>query len=113
MKEQVAPKKTAAEVWASLKARFVGADRVRAARLGTLRGEFELLRMVDAETLDDFADRLGGMAVRFVGLGSMLEDATLVKKLLDSMSDRMYAVVAGSSSSAMCPPWHLRMPWVA
>ena len=33
---QVASKKTAAEVWSSLKARFVGADRVRAARLGTL-----------------------------------------------------------------------------
>ncbi|XBH87940.1 hypothetical protein VPH35_075307 [Triticum aestivum] len=42
---QVASKKTAAEVWASLKARFVGAHRVRTARLGTLRGEFELLRM--------------------------------------------------------------------
>ena len=34
----VASKKTEAEVWASLKARFVGADRVRVARLGTLRG---------------------------------------------------------------------------
>ena len=49
---QVSGKKTAAEVRASLKARFVGADRVRAARLGTLRGEFELLRMAEADTLD-------------------------------------------------------------
>ena len=40
---QVSAKKTAAEVWASLKARFVGADRVRAARLSTLRGEFDRL----------------------------------------------------------------------
>ena len=42
---QVSSKKTAAEVWASLKARFVRGDRVRAARLCTLRGDFELLRM--------------------------------------------------------------------
>ena len=49
---QVAAKKTAAEVWAALKARFVGTDRVRAARLGTLRGEFELLRMASGDTLD-------------------------------------------------------------
>ncbi|KAE8821003.1 retrotransposon protein [Hordeum vulgare] len=35
---QVPSKKTAAEIWASLRTRFVGADRVRAARLGTLRG---------------------------------------------------------------------------
>ncbi|SPT15557.1 unnamed protein product [Triticum aestivum] len=92
---QVASKKTAAEVWASLKARFVGADHVRAARLGTLRGEFELLRMADAETLDDFASRLGGMAARYAALGSTLEDAALVKKLLDLVPNRLYAAVAG------------------
>ena len=79
----MAPKKTTTEVWASLKARFVGADRVRATRLGTLRGEFELLRIADAETLDDFAGRLGGMVARYAALGSTLEDAALVKKLLD------------------------------
>ena len=49
---ELASKRTAAQVWASLKARFIGADRVRAARLGTLRGEFELLRMAEADTLD-------------------------------------------------------------
>ena len=92
---QVAAKKTAAEVWAALKARFVGADRVRAARLGTLRGEFELLRMAAAETLDDFAGRLGGMVARYAALGSTLEDAALVKKLLDSVPNRLYPAVAG------------------
>ncbi|XBH71455.1 hypothetical protein VPH35_098906 [Triticum aestivum] len=92
---QVASKKTAAEVWASLKARFVGADRVRAARLGTLRGEFELLRMADGDTLDGFAGKLGAMTARFAGLGSTLEDAALMKKLLDSVPDRLYAAVAG------------------
>ncbi|KAE8802340.1 retrotransposon protein [Hordeum vulgare] len=91
---QVASKKTAAEIWASLRTRFVGADRVRAARLGTLRGEFELLRMAEAETLDAFAGRLGGMAARYAELGSTLEDSALVKKLLDSVPDRLYAAVA-------------------
>ncbi|KAE8773281.1 retrotransposon protein [Hordeum vulgare] len=92
---QVASKKTAAEIWASLQTRFVGADRIRAARLGTLRGEFELLRMAEAETLDAFAGRLGGMAARYAALGSTLEDSALVKKLLDSVPDRLYAAVAG------------------
>ena len=92
---QVASKKTAAEVWASLKARFVGADRVRAARLGTLRGEFEMLRMAESDTLDGFAGKLGGMAARFAGLGSTLDGAAMVKKLLDSVPDRLYAAVAG------------------
>ncbi|XP_073360720.1 uncharacterized protein [Aegilops tauschii subsp. strangulata] len=92
---QVASKKTTAEVWVSLKARFFGADRVRAARLGTLRGEFELLRMASSDTLDEFAGKLGDMAARFVGLGSTLEDAAMVKKLLDCIPDRLYAAVVG------------------
>ncbi|KAE8773731.1 retrotransposon protein [Hordeum vulgare] len=92
---EVSPKKTAAEVWASLRARYVGADRVRAMRLGTLRGEFEFLRMEEDETLDQFAGKLKGMTTRFAGLGSTLEDDVLVKKLLDSVPDRVYAAVAG------------------
>ena len=91
---QVAAKKTAAEIWSSLKARFVGADRVRAARLGTLRGEFELLRMASDESLDAFAGKISGMAARYAGLGSTLEDSAMVKKLLDSVPDRLYAAVA-------------------
>ena len=46
---QVSMKKTAKEVWDSLKTRFVGADRVKAARLSTLSGEFDRLCMVDEE----------------------------------------------------------------
>ena len=59
---QVATKPTAKEVWDSLKVRFVGADRVRAARLASLRGEFERLRMADVKSLDAFAGKIGGMA---------------------------------------------------
>ncbi|KAM3332416.1 hypothetical protein ACQJBY_027930 [Aegilops geniculata] len=51
--------------------------------------------MADAETLDDFAGRLGGMAARYAALGSTLEDAALVKKLLDSVPNRPYPAVAG------------------
>ena len=35
------------------------------------------------------------MATRFPGLGSTLEDAALVKKLLDSVPNRLYAAVVG------------------
>jgi hypothetical protein len=38
---QVSTKKMAKEGWDSLKVRFVGADRVKKARLSTLRGEFD------------------------------------------------------------------------
>nr|XP_020199955.1 uncharacterized protein LOC109785771 [Aegilops tauschii subsp. strangulata] len=92
---QVAPKKTAAEIWSSLKSRFVGADHVKASRLGTLRSEFELLRMDGGESLDAFVGKISGMAARYAGLGSTLDDASMVKKLLDCVPDRRYAAVAG------------------
>ena len=92
---QVSTKKTAAEVWASLKTRFIGADRVQAARLSTLRGEFDNLRMEEGEALDTYAGKIGGMAARYAGLGSTLGDAAMVKKLLDTVPDRLYAAVAG------------------
>ncbi|KAM3215272.1 hypothetical protein ACQJBY_067324 [Aegilops geniculata] len=51
--------------------------------------------MAESESLDAFAGRLGGMAARYAALGSTLEDAALVKKLLDSVPNRLYAAVAG------------------
>jgi hypothetical protein len=92
---QVSSKKTAAELWASLKTRFVGADRVRAARLATLRGEFDRLRMEGGDELDAYAGRISGMAARYAALGATLDDAAMVKKLLDTVPDRLYAAVAG------------------
>ncbi|CAM0877177.1 unnamed protein product [Alopecurus aequalis] len=92
---QVSTKKTAREVWDSLKTRFVGADRVKAARLSTLRGEFDRLRMEDGEGLDAYAGRIGGMTARYASLGSTLGDAAMVKKLLDTVPDHLYAAVAG------------------
>lgn len=92
---QVSQKKTAKELWDSLKTRFVGADRVKAARLSTLKGEFDFLRMKEGESLDDYAGKISGMAARYVNLGATLDDAAMVKKLLDTVPDRLYPAVAG------------------
>ena len=88
---QVSTKPTAREVWEALKTRFVGADRVRTARLATLKGEFDSLIMADGDALDEFAGKISAMAARFASLGSTLDDAGMVKKLLD----RLYPAVAG------------------
>jgi len=52
---QVAMKKMGKEVWDYLKSRFVSADRVKEARLQTLKSEFNALRMKDDEGLDHYA----------------------------------------------------------
>jgi len=92
---QVSTKKTAKEVWESLKTRFVGADRVKTARLATLKGEFDKLCLADGESLDDYAGKISGMAAKYAGLGSTLDDVVMVKKLLDTVPDRLYPPVAG------------------
>ena len=87
---QVSTKKTAKEVWESLKTRFVGADRVKTARLATLKGDFDKLCMVDGDALDDYAGKISGMAAKFAGLGSTLDDAAMVKKLLDTVERPLF-----------------------
>jgi hypothetical protein len=91
---QVAKKKTGREVWECLKSRFVGADRVRDARLQTLKSEFDALKMKEDEMIDSYAGKLTGMSVRYSNLGGTLDDATLVKKLFDSVPERFIQVVA-------------------
>jgi hypothetical protein len=67
---QVSTKPTTKEVWDSLKTRLVDVDRVKAARLATLRGEFNKLIMEGTEPLYDDAGEISGMAVRYARLGT-------------------------------------------
>ncbi|CAD6251242.1 unnamed protein product [Miscanthus lutarioriparius] len=92
---QVAKKKTGKEVWDSLKARFVGAERVKDARLQTLKAEFDALKMKEEETVDEFTGKLTAMSVKYGNLGGTLEDAAMVKKLFDTVPDKFIHVIAG------------------
>ncbi|KAD7480463.1 hypothetical protein E3N88_03599 [Mikania micrantha] len=91
---QVSQCKTSKEIWDSLKLRFVGADRVREARLQTLQSELESLKMNDTEGIDDFANKLSQLVSKANSLGSTFDDKTLVRKLLGSVPERFLAIVA-------------------
>jgi hypothetical protein len=92
---QVSTKPIVKEVWDNLKMRFVGADHVKAACLATLKGEFDKLIMEVTEPLDDYAGKISGMAVRYVELGATLDNTSMVKKLLDTVPNRLYPAIAG------------------
>ncbi|XP_042407543.1 uncharacterized protein LOC121997275 [Zingiber officinale] len=92
---QIAKKKTAKEVWDSLKTRYLGSDRVKKARVQTLKSEFDALRMKETDTIDEFAGKLSAMSSKFSALGATLEDSSLVKKLLDSVPDKFFPIVVG------------------
>ncbi|KAD5802866.1 hypothetical protein E3N88_14226 [Mikania micrantha] len=91
---QVSQHESAQDMWSALKTRFVGADRVREARLQTLQSEFEALKMSNGETINEFAAKLSRLASKSNSLGSTINNRTLVKKLLGSVPDKFIAIVA-------------------
>ncbi|XP_076932799.1 uncharacterized protein LOC143598478 [Bidens hawaiensis] len=91
---QVAKKKTAKEIWDSLKTRYLGAERVQRACLHTLKRDFDSLKMKDDESIDAFARKLSGMTSRYSSLGVTLEEDVLVRKLFDSVPEKYFQLVA-------------------
>uniref|UniRef100_A0ACD5UVV1 Uncharacterized protein n=1 Tax=Avena sativa TaxID=4498 RepID=A0ACD5UVV1_AVESA len=79
---RVAEKETAAEVWAALRSMHVGAERVREARIQSLRSDFDALKMSCAESVDDFAAKFTTLVGRIRELGDPMEEKYVVKKLL-------------------------------
>ncbi|KAK1414804.1 hypothetical protein QVD17_30563 [Tagetes erecta] len=82
------------KVWDGLKIRYLGVDRVRAARLASLKRELEGLRMKEGETVDDFVAKLTGLASKVRSLGYEFEESDLVKRLLSSMPKAFFQIVA-------------------
>ncbi|KAD6454733.1 hypothetical protein E3N88_09439 [Mikania micrantha] len=97
---QAAKKKTAKEVWDSLKSRYVGAERVQKARLRILKSEFEALQMKDGETIDEYAGKLTAMISKYNSAGTVLEDEELVRKMFDTVLERFINMVASIEQSA-------------
>lgn len=82
---QVSELNTAKKVWDAIKARHVGAERVKEARLQTLMSEFERLKMKDTEKIDDFGGKISEIASKSAALGVSIEEPKLVKKFLTSL----------------------------
>lgn len=82
------------QVWDGLKTRYLGVDRVRTARVATLKRELEGLRMKEGEKIDNFVTKLSGLASKARSLGYEIEEGDLVKRLLDSMPKSFLQIVA-------------------
>ncbi|GJZ91265.1 zinc finger, CCHC-type containing protein [Tanacetum coccineum] len=91
---QVAHHTNAADIWKDLKARFVGIDKVKEARLQTLESEFETLKMKDSESLDEFTGKISQLVSQASNLGSTIENKRLVRKLLGSVPTKFIQIVA-------------------
>lgn len=91
---QVAKHKDAQDVWESIRVRYLGTDRVQKARLQTLRGEFERLKMKEDETINNFSGKISGIAEKFKSLGTRLDEEVIVRKFLNSVPKKYLPIVA-------------------
>ena len=54
----------------------------------------EGMRMLETETVDEFAGRLSGIQSKYRSLGSSLEEEVMVRKFLNSMPPKYLPIVA-------------------
>lgn len=87
---QVGELDTAKKVWETIKARHMGAERVRENRLQTLMAEFDRLKMKDSETIDDFVGKISEISSKSAALGKNIDESKLVKKFLICLPRKKY-----------------------
>ena len=93
---QVGDLDTAKGVWDAIKARNLGAERVREARLQTLMAEFDRLKMKDGDTIDTFVGKLSEISSKATALGEVIEESKIVKKFLKSLPRKKYIQIVAS-----------------
>lgn len=81
---------TAKAVWDAIKARHVGAERVREARVQTLMSDFDKLKMKEDDKIDDFVGKLTEISSKCSSLGETIEEPKLVKKFLKSLPRKKF-----------------------
>ena len=87
---QVGELNQAKQVWDAIKARYMGAELVREARLQTLTNKFDRLKMKETETIDNYRGKLSELAAKSSALGVTIENKKLVKKFLSSLPRKKY-----------------------
>jgi len=83
---------SAAEAWMAIKRIRVGVTRVREANAQQLRREFNALVWKEAETAEDFANRITGLAADLRLLGDNLPDVDVVRKMLQLVPEHLAQV---------------------
>jgi hypothetical protein len=82
MMGSMASKPTVKAAWEAIILRNVGIDRVRKAKVNSLKHEFDLLTFNDGESVDDFGARIGRITNQLAVLGCEYKEEEIVHRFL-------------------------------
>ena len=82
---------TAKEVWDTLQETFQGNEKTRQMQVLNLKREFEMLRIKEVETINEYIDRLLAVFNKIWLLREDLPNKRIVKKVLVSLGERFEA----------------------
>lgn len=87
-------KKKAKDAWDAIRVMSQGAERAKAAKVQTLKAEFEGLNIKDTELLDDFCMKLNGLVTNIRALGEDVKETYVVKKLLRAVPQKFLQIAS-------------------
>ncbi|KAL8117920.1 hypothetical protein AgCh_015707 [Apium graveolens] len=90
----LAEKKMAKEACEAVKIMCQGAERVKKAKVQTLKAEFEGMSMKETESLDDFCMKLTGLVTNIRALGEEISESYIVKKLLRAVPSKFLQIAS-------------------
>nr|GEV01277.1 hypothetical protein [Tanacetum cinerariifolium] len=73
----LADKDTTKKAWETLRTMHMGAERVKEAKVQTLRSDFEVIRMKESESVDEFSMRLNTIVTGIRSLCDTIEEITV------------------------------------
>ncbi|XP_074361557.1 uncharacterized protein LOC141701840 [Apium graveolens] len=93
-KDPKSTKETAKKIWEAIKVTCQGAERVKTAKVQTLKTEFESLFMKESDKIDDFSMKLEGLVTNIRALGEEIDESYVVKKLLRDVPTKFLQIAS-------------------
>ncbi|XP_034591466.1 uncharacterized protein [Setaria viridis] len=90
----ISEEETAKKAWKALEEMHVGEERVKKARVQTLKRELAGMYMGDSEKINDFALKVTTIVNEIRSLGTKVEEITVVEKLLHSVLDKFGPLIS-------------------
>nr|KYP41774.1 hypothetical protein KK1_036831 [Cajanus cajan] len=97
--ETILNKATSKEIWSSMQRKYQGSTRVKRAQLQALRREFKLHTMKEGESVDNYIGRLLHVVTKMKSNGEVMEESTIVSKILRSLTSKFYVVCSIEESN--------------